>query len=131
MHAGSCLRRAIGASAWALLLAGAGCSHHGGQSTGGEGTGGAAAGGTGGSGTPTGGSAGERAAAGSGGAAGQAPVAPPFWREFADRALPAFVSGGEAPPPVPGAPVTVTIDAGQVLRALPRTLYGNNVATWD
>jgi hypothetical protein len=68
--------------------------------------------------------------AGSAGSSGQTADSRPFLREYTDRQLPPFVGGGGAPPAGAGPEVSITIDAGQVLRTLPRTLYGNNAATW-
>ncbi len=59
------------------------------------------------------------------------PGGPPFLRDFAGRAAPPFVGDGGAPPADPGAAVSVTVDTSQVIRTLPRTLYGNNVAVWN
>jgi hypothetical protein len=57
-------------------------------------------------------------------------IAPPFFRDHADREVPPFVGGGTSPPAAAGSQVSISIDAGQTLRTLPRTLYGNNAATW-
>lgn len=64
----------------------------------------------------------------SGGAGGGQPL--PFFRDYTDRTAPPFVGGGTAPPADPGSSVSVSVDASQVLRSLPPTLFGNNTATW-
>jgi hypothetical protein len=55
----------------------------------------------------------------------------PFFREYRDRRVPAFVEGGVAPPTAPGDATAVKVATKQVLRNLPRTLFGNNAAVWD
>ena len=61
---------------------------------------------------------------------GSAPDRRPFFREYSDRKAPPFVPGERAPRG-PGDAVDVQVDRGQVLRPLPRTLFGNNAAVWD
>lgn len=78
-----------------------------------------------------GGAGGRGGGPGSGGGGGDLGPATPFARDYSDRTLPPFVDGGGAPPAAAGPQVVVAVDAGQVLRKLPRTLYGNNVATWN
>jgi hypothetical protein len=55
----------------------------------------------------------------------------PFFREYADKIAPPMATSGGPPPSAPGAPVTLEVASNQVLRALPRGLFGNNAAVWD
>ncbi len=91
----------------------------------------AAAGASAGNSSSVGGNAAAGASAGGSSSAGQSSVGLPFIREYTDRQAPAYLTGGEAPPATPGSAVSIGIDAGQVLRTLPRTLYGNNTAVWN
>ena len=62
-----------------------------------------------------------------------APVRPrpgPFTEEFRFKAAPRLSSAGAAPPPAPGAPVAVAIDARRVQRMILPTLFGTNLGVW-
>lgn len=78
------------------------------------------------------GQAGLQMAAGAAGATAQVPTrGQAFLVDYADRAAPPAILTGTPLPKMGGATVNVNVDTQQVLRRLPRTLYGNNAAVWD
>ena len=67
----------------------------------------------------------------------QAPASPvlpeqggAFVEEFQLKVAPPVQSGGPAPPPSPGDPVLISIDANDVQRVVLPTLFGNNIGLW-